>query len=95
MSLVKGIINTVESRNQGAEPMMNISSLGKMRFFLSCVAFRLTFTKRKYSLFHSSLTGGREEQREAVGSSQECVAHRGRAELKAGLPDPHIARSVE
>lgn len=58
MSLVKGIINTVESRNQGAEPMMNISSLGRMRFFLSCVAFRLTFTKRKYRLFHSSLMGG-------------------------------------
>lgn len=54
MSLVKGIINTVESRNQGTEPMMNISSLGRMRFILSCVAFRLTFTKRKYRLSHSS-----------------------------------------
>lgn len=55
MSLVKGIINTVESRNQGTEPMMNISSLGRMRFILSYMAFRLTFTKGKYRLSHSSL----------------------------------------
>lgn len=59
MPLVKDIINTVESRNQGTEPMMNISSLGRMRFILSHVAFRLTFTKRKYRLSHSSLKRNR------------------------------------
>lgn len=47
MSLVKMvIINTVESRHQGTEPVANVPRPGRMPSAVLCMAFRWTFTKK-------------------------------------------------